>query len=67
MTLVGWVLGFSTIAVLPLDIYYSRVSFADSEALHMFWRVFYWAAFFLSYLMIPLMINYETCGEFEHE
>ena len=32
--------------------------------LRTFWRSFYWLAFFYSFLLAPIAMNYEVSGEF---
>ena len=70
LTFTGWFLGLATISVLPLDI-----SLAESEQdsttenmesiLHIFWRCFYWMAFFFSFIFVPFVMHYEVSGEFD--
>ena len=32
--------------------------------MHTFWQVFYWSSMLLSYIVVPWMMNFECCGEF---
>lgn len=73
LTFTGWFLGLATIAILPLDISLAQ----DSEenalvegsnlgyTLRIFWRFFYWLAFFFSFLLVPFAMHYEVSGEFD--
>ena len=33
--------------------------------LRIFWRCFYWLAFFFSFLLVPFAMHYEVSGEFD--
>lgn len=72
-TFIGWFMGFSIIAILPLDILITTQSeklLSDNDlitnderevamrALTMIWGVFYWTAFVLCWAVLPLMMNY---------
>jgi len=61
------VLGFSTIAILPFDISASSQSESEDEKMMKnFWRFIYWTQFFLAYFIVPILMNYENSGEFNH-
>ena len=67
LTFIGWFLGMATIAILPLDISMAanQIDLPDMEyTLRTFWRSFYWLAFFYSFLLAPIAMNYEVSGEF---
>lgn len=70
LTFTGWFLGLATIAILPLDISLANEpKSADVESLEfqlrVFWRCFYWMAFFFSFLLAPFVMNFEVSGEFD--
>ena len=70
LTFTGWFLGLATIALLPLDISLAHeTKTADTESmefqLRIFWRCFYWLAFFFSFLLVPFVMNCEVSGEFD--
>ena len=78
LTFVGWFLGLATIAVLPIDIaltHQNGVSTTEDMTdidtiayrLRVFWRSFYWLAFFYSFILVPFVMHYEVSGEFDEK
>ena len=71
LTYTGWFLGLATISVLPLDISLAESAQDDSTTeemeyiLRIFWRCFYWLAFFFSFVLVPFVMHYEVSGEFD--
>lgn len=67
----GVTTALSIIAVMPLDIWEALVSEAQhdhkptpSSTLRSGWAVIYWSTCFLCYLLFPLLMNYESAGDF---
>lgn len=74
-TFIGWFMGFSIIAILPLDILVTTNKKTDEiitgderevamRGLTVVWAVFYWTAFVMCWAVLPLMMNYVQTGEF---
>ena len=62
-----WISSFSYFVILPADIYLSNRATVGSDAKrHMvtFWRFFYWGAFAVTALLLPILRNYEISGYF---
>eukprot|EP00347_Sterkiella_histriomuscorum_P007168 403349999 len=72
VTFTGWYLGFSIIAILPLDILTKSQMYKLSEEeqlattlyLEKVWKVYYWTAFILCWGFLPFLSEFVKNGEF---
>lgn len=56
--------GFVGIAIFPFDIGVATEGSAASKGLVGLWNVIYWITFLLSWVFLPLMMDYWASGEF---
>lgn len=61
---VSWVLGFTGILLLPLDISTSLLSNTKSIILDRCWRFIYWSTFLLAWFVLPIQQEYHASGQF---
>ena len=73
LVLIGWVIGFSVVALTPFDIYISwlddpRLNHPEIEKIDKIlkynWNIFYWTSQVLWWLIFPFMQTYLMRGEF---
>jgi hypothetical protein len=65
MTFFGWLLGFSMVFLIPLDIYTTIVNGDVAEpALIWIWYVYYWGSYILNWTLFPFTVHYLEAGEF---
>eukprot|EP00033_Pygsuia_biforma_P003107 GCRY01003414.1.p1 GENE.GCRY01003414.1~~GCRY01003414.1.p1 ORF type:complete len:595 (+),score=155.52 GCRY01003414.1:176-1960(+) len=73
--ILGWFLSFSVIILVPFDLAQTFNERCVAETCHtsilmskdnliLFWKLLYWASFFLCWLIIPLQQSYSTAGDF---
>ncbi|CAD8058048.1 unnamed protein product [Paramecium sonneborni] len=76
LTYFSWILTFSIVLVLPIDILQQR-KFIDQQntqedlektqlqqSLFLTWRILYWSNFLLSWFILPFFQDYEDSGDF---
>lgn len=59
---VSWFFGFFTIIFLPLDIALASDETYNNEKLTTFWKSVYWITFFLSWIILPLILEFYNSG-----
>jgi hypothetical protein len=65
MTYVGWILGFSMVFLIPLDIYTTIINGDTADpTLIWIWYVYYWGSFVLNWTVFPFTTHYLEAGEF---
>ena len=64
MTSISWFLAFSIIFFIPLDIYLTSAKQETSEFLVGWWYFYYWTSFFLSMVLLPILIGYLEAADF---
>ncbi|CAD8049962.1 unnamed protein product [Paramecium sonneborni] len=63
LTLISWLISFSLIIILPLDIYKNEQDLKDTQ-IEVIWIVLYWLTFLLTWIFLPITLDYEDAGEF---
>ncbi|CAD8159086.1 unnamed protein product [Paramecium octaurelia] len=63
LTLISWLISFSLIIILPLDIYKNEQELEDTK-IEIIWIVLYWVTFLLTWFFLPITLDYEDAGEF---
>lgn len=58
-------LGFIGIILYPIDIGYSIEDKVANSKLKVLWDIVYWVTFFLSWVIIPILMEYWASGEFK--
>ena len=58
-------LGFIGIILYPIDIGYSIEDKVANPKLKVLWDIVYWVTFFLSWVVIPILMEYWASGEFK--
>ncbi|KAK8824104.1 hypothetical protein WA556_003429, partial [Blastocystis sp. ATCC 50177/Nand II] len=61
---ISFFFGFVGIAIFPFDIGVATEGSAASKGLVGLWNVIYWITFLLSWVILPLMMDYWASGEF---
>lgn len=56
-----WLFCFIIVVLLPYDIYYSL---EEHNAMGVIWKVIYYSIFFLTWVLLPIVQEYESSGEF---
>lgn len=64
LVFIGWFTSFAIVALLPYDIYLAKSGSGDKDLLYTAWRVIYWTAFCLCWLVLPMTEQFHTSGEF---
>ena len=65
MTFVGWLLGFSMIFLIPLDIYTTIINGNTADpTLIWIWYAYYWGSYVLNWTLFPFTVYYLEAGEF---
>merc|ERR1719453_1465432 len=72
-SLLGFVLSFGIIALIPYDVW-STLALQEAEAtgtppssqvlVDSSWELIYWATFILCWLLCPILIEFESAGDF---
>ncbi|CAD8085596.1 unnamed protein product [Paramecium primaurelia] len=71
LTFISWILTFSIVLVLPIDIANSTKQHNEAQQLEtmgnikILWRIMYWGNFFLAWLVLPFFQDYEGSGDFD--
>jgi len=64
-SLLGFVLSFGIIALVPFDVREALITGSDDKVLaETNWELIYWATFLLCWLLCPVLIEYEAAGDF---
>eukprot|EP00850_Spirogloea_muscicola_P000577 SM000002S05657 [mRNA] locus=s2:1440309:1445495:+ [translate_table: standard] len=61
-----WFINLSIVVLVPVDVW-KTMSGLKSGAISVMWGLSYWSAFFLTWLIIPLLQGYEDAGDFTHK
>ena len=65
MTFVGWLIGFSMVLLIPLDIFTTITNGNQADpVLIWIWFVYYWGSFVLNWTIFPFTVHYLEAGEF---
>ena len=59
----SWFFGFFTIIFLPLDIALANDETYNNENLTVLWKIVYWITFFLSWIILPFMLEFYNSGK----
>jgi hypothetical protein len=60
----GWLLPFVSVAIVPYDVYLALSGDGDTYTLYVAWDILYWVVFGSCWVVLPLMKNVMTSGEF---
>ncbi|KAM3130152.1 hypothetical protein pb186bvf_017755 [Paramecium bursaria] len=61
VTFIAWVISFAIVFIIPHDIYFTLQGIGGTEYI---WRIILWTNFFLTWILLPLLQDYEEGGEF---
>lgn len=61
---IGWWLPFVSIALVPFDVYCAISGTDASSLLYVSWDILYWVTFAFCWVILPLLKNFMTAGEF---
>ena len=63
---ISWYLGFIGLILFPIDIgaAANEMGEADSTVLNVFWELIYWITFMLSWVYLPILMEYWASGRF---
>lgn len=61
---IGWSLPLLTIALVPYDVYITLSGTDGGELLYYVWEILYWIIFSFCWVILPLLKNFMTAGEF---
>lgn len=60
----AWLVSFSMIAMVPIDVYVALDRSTSPDALALLWQVSFWSTQLLTWLIIPILQNYSDAGDF---
>lgn len=60
---VSWFFGFFTIIFLPLDVALASDETYNNEKLTTLWKTVYWTTFLLSWIILPVMLEFYNSGK----
>jgi hypothetical protein len=61
---IGWWLPFVSIALIPFDVYCALSGQDEGSLLYVSWDLLYWVTFSFCWVIMPLLKNFLTAGEF---
>ncbi|KAM3133935.1 hypothetical protein pb186bvf_013901 [Paramecium bursaria] len=66
LTLISWLVSFSLIIILPYDLYDTLRPENEQQRqnIRITWTTMYWVSFVLTWLCLPLTLDYESSGDF---
>lgn len=60
----GWFASFVIVTLIPYDVFLAKGGSGDKDLLELGWKIVYWTAFVLCWVILPITEKYHTSGEF---